>query len=69
MEGDVTGEELATMGTLKPALETLHAMSHRVCLRPIMGFLGTALIFHWTNGPNMKEFFNDYLEFQTAIMD
>lgn len=35
MEGDVTGRELATMGTRKPALKTLHAMSHRVRLRPI----------------------------------
>lgn len=48
MEGDVAGGELATMGTLKPALKTLHAMSHRVCLGPIfLGFPGTALVFHW----------------------
>lgn len=34
-------------------------MSHRVRLRPIMGFLGIAL-FSTANGPNIKEFFNNY---------
>lgn len=58
MEGDITGGELATMGTLKLASKTLHTMSHRVRLRPLMGFLGIGL-FSTANKPNIKEFFSN----------